>query len=150
MDKKKYMANIKKYTNAINESIRLNDFDSYNKAKSLLENVVDEYKAEFELLSESNTDNFGMLNEIIFENIPYLFKHNRNAVKKIIKTIKEDKNLSAQFNYYKVLGEYNNSISEKVTPKEYVSNVSNIRSLTPHTPLQNSLTPIPLSKGRGE
>ena len=32
----------------------------------------------------------------------------------------------------------------------YVSNVSNIRSLTPHTPLQNSLTPIPLSKGRGE
>lgn len=140
MDKKKYLDKIKKYTNAINESIKLNDFDSCDKIKTLLENVIDEYKTEYELLSESKTDNFGVLNDIIFENIPYLFKNNKSAVKKIMKTIKEDKNLSAQFNFYKVLGDYNSNISEKVTPKEYVTKVVNIakKNISPKTLIESN------------
>ena len=123
MDKNKFVNKVKEYTSLINESLKSNDFEGYNAAKSLLENVVRNYKEEYDLLSESKTDNFGVLNHIIVENLPRLFKSNRNAVKKIMKMIKEDKNLSAQFNYYKLLEEYSNDMAKHITPKEYVENI---------------------------
>ncbi len=126
MDKNKYVKKVKEYTSLINESLENDDFEGYRMAKSLLENVVGKYKVEQDLLSESKTDNFGVLNHIIMENLPRLFKGNQNAVKKIMKTIKEDVNLSAQFNYYKLLEEYNEDMASHVSPKEYVNNIVNV------------------------
>lgn len=126
MNKNEFVSKVKEYTSLINESLKSNDFDGYKVAKSLLENVVKTYKEDYDLLSESKTDNFGILNYIIVENLPRLFKGNKNAVKKIMKTIKEDKNLSAQFNCYKLLEDYSDDIAEHVSPNEYVKNVINM------------------------
>lgn len=74
----------------------------------------EEYKRETALTYECK--NFGMANYIFEDALPKLFKNNKKAVKEFINTIKEDKNLLSQFQFYKAL-EKNN---DKIDTKEYV------------------------------
>ena len=64
-----------------------------------------------------NTTNFGVLNHIFEEALPTLIKTNKRAVRNVIKTIKEDKNLMAEFNFYNLINKYNSKISEMVSPE---------------------------------
>ena len=85
----------------MNEALKRNDFKAYNVAKSMLEETIEDSKQEEALLAEMNTNNFGILNHIFEQQLPTLIKSNKKAVRDVIKTIKEDKNLLGQFNFYK-------------------------------------------------
>lgn len=92
-----------KYIGIMKEAFERKDFDTYDSAKSLLDEAVEECREIVMLTNESKTSNFGLLNYIIEESLPELFKNNQQTVAKIMKTIKEDKNLSSQFKFYHAL-----------------------------------------------
>lgn len=109
---------INKWSNIINEakkSLENYDFASYNRLMDEAKDVVLNFDRDCQLTYECN--NFGIANYIFEDALPKLFKSNKNAVKDFIKTIKEDKNLSTQFNFYKALEK--NTISENT--KDYIN-----------------------------
>lgn len=109
---------INKWSNIINEakkSLENYDFVSYNRLMEEAKNVVLNFDRDCQLTYECK--NFGITNYIFEDALPSLFKSNKSAVKDFVKTIKEDKNLSTQFNFYKALGR--NTKSENA--KEYIN-----------------------------
>lgn len=123
---KKYISEIKKYSALISESLKKGDFTMAKSLNSLMGDTIKEYEHAQNVVNEAATKNFGVLNYIINENIPELFKNNKKAVKDIIKTIKEDKNLSTQFAFYNFLNEYDTQTSEIVSPEKYVDTAINM------------------------
>lgn len=91
------------------------DFAMYDKLMGESDIVYNEYKKDTELTYECT--NFGMSNYIFENALPFLFKKNKKAVKEFISTIKEDKNLLSQFQFYKALEKYN----DKIGANEYVN-----------------------------
>ena len=91
------------------------NFDLYDTLMREANMAYDEYKRDSALTYECT--NFGMSNYIFEDALPKLFKSNKKAVKEFIKTIKEDKNLLYQFQFYKALEKYN----ENVDSKDYVN-----------------------------
>ena len=78
-------------------------------------------------MNELNTTNFGILNHIFENELPTLIKTNKKAVKDVIKTIKEDKNLKNQFNFYNVIKEqYNNKHADIITSEVILEKIANI------------------------
>lgn len=108
--------NVLEAAKALNE----NDFSKYDKMMSLIENNYASYKRDVALTYECK--NFGMCNYIFEDALPHLFKNNKNAVKEFINTIKEDKNLLSQFQFYKSL-EKNN---DKIDTNEYITESFNM------------------------
>jgi hypothetical protein len=90
----------------------------------MLEETVQDCKHEKELADQLNTNNFGILNHIFEERLPELFKSNKRAVKNVIKTIREDKNLLSQFNYYNAIRQYKGKIAEKISPDMIMSKLN--------------------------
>lgn len=84
------------------------NFDLYDTLMKEAEIAYSEYKRECALTYECT--NFGMANYIFEDALPHLFKTNKKAVKDFITTIKEDKNLLYQFQFYKALEKYNKNI----------------------------------------
>ena len=105
MKENKYKKEFGNYIEIMKEALDRNDFNTYNSAKNMLDESVDEYKHGLELIDEMNTVNFGILNHVFEQELPRLIKSNKKAVKSVIKTIKEDKNLLGQFNFYNVIKE---------------------------------------------
>jgi len=106
MDNKRYQEEFSNYLGIMSEALKKNNIKVYEYAKELLDESVDEYKTEKSLMDELNTSNFGRLNHIFEEALPTLLKKNKKAVRDVIKTIKEDKNLIGQFNFYNLIREY--------------------------------------------
>ena len=117
MKKNNYTKEFSNYLQIMSEALDKKDFAVYDAAKEMLEETVDDCKREDALLKEMNTTNFGVLNHIFEEALPTLIKTNKKAVRNVIKTIKEDKNLMAEFNFYNLIDKYNSKISEMVTPE---------------------------------
>lgn len=112
---------IGKYIGMMNDSIVNGDYNGFDRAKELLEGKVSSMRRSDALLSESRCDNFGILNEIIIENVPSLFKGNRKLLSEIMNMIRNDVNLSAQFSFYNALNEYNSRLSESVSSDAYLN-----------------------------
>lgn len=103
MKESKYKKEFSNYIEIMNEALKKDDFMAYEAAKRMLDETVAECKEDKALLSEMNTNNFGILNHIFMQELPSLLKTNKKAVREVIKTIKEDKNLLSQFNFYNVI-----------------------------------------------
>ena len=103
MKNNKYQEEFSNYLNIMNEALKKNDFKAYNVVRDMLDESIDEYKHEKALMEELNTTNFGILNHIFENELPTLLKNNKKAVKNVIKTIKEDKNLLRQFDFYNAI-----------------------------------------------
>lgn len=118
MKNNKHQEEFSNYIKIMNEALQKNDYKAYEYVKEMLDEAVDESKHEKELMNELNTTNFGMLNHIFESELPTLIKTNKKAVRNVIKTIKEDKNLQSQFSFYNVIKEqYNSSHAEMITPE---------------------------------
>lgn len=117
MKNNKYQKEFSNYLQIMNEALIKNDFTVYDAAKDMLEETVEDCKKEKSLLKEMDTTNFGILNHIFEEALPTLFKTNKKAVRNVIKTIKEDKNLMAEFNFYNIIRNYNSKNSSIITPE---------------------------------
>ena len=99
------------------------NFDLYDTLMREANIAYDEYKRDSALTYECT--NFGMANYIFEDALPTLFKSNPKAVKEFISTIKEDKNLLYQFQFYKALEKYNKGISSKDYVTEALEIVKN-------------------------
>jgi hypothetical protein len=78
-------------------------------------------------MKEMDTTNFGVLNHIFENELPTLIKTNKKAVKDVINTIREDKNLKSQFDFYNVIKEqYNSKHAEIVTPEVVLAKLTEI------------------------
>lgn len=127
MKNNKYQEEFSNYTKIMNEALQKGDFKAYEYVKDMLEEAIEDSKHEKELMEEMNTTNFGMLNHIFENELPTLIKNNKKAVRDVIKTIKEDKNLRSQFNFYNVIKEqYNSSHAEMITPEVALEKLAKI------------------------
>lgn len=99
------------------------NFDLYDTLMREANIAYDEYKRDSALTYECT--NFGMANYIFEDALPKLFKNNSKAVKEFISTIKEDKNLLYQFQFYKALEKYNKGMSSKDYINEALEIVKN-------------------------
>lgn len=103
MKKDKYEKEFLNYLKIMIEALKRNDFKAYDVAKQMLDETIEDKKQEVALINEMKTNNFGILNHIFEQQLPTLIKTNKKAVKNVIKTIKEDKNLLGQFNFYNAI-----------------------------------------------
>lgn len=127
MKENKYQKEFSNYIEIMNEALKRNDFKAYNVAKSMLEETIEDSKQEEALLAEMNTNNFGILNHIFEQQLTTLIKSNKKAVKNVIKTIKEDKNLLGQFNFYNVIKtKYKGETANLVESKEALEKLAEI------------------------
>jgi hypothetical protein len=127
MKNNKYQEEFSNYTKIMNEALQKGDFKAYEYVKDMLEEAIEDSKHEKELMEEMNTTNFGMLNHIFENELPTLIKTNKTAVRDVIKTIKEDKNLRSKFNFYNVIKEqYNSNHAKVITPDVALGKLVNI------------------------
>lgn len=103
MKENKYQKEFSNYLKIMNEALKRNDFRAYDVAKQMLDETIEDKKQEIALINEMKTNNFGVLNHIFEQQLPTLIKTNKKAVRDVIKTIKEDKNLLGQFNFYNAI-----------------------------------------------
>lgn len=119
---KNYQKEFSNYVGIIDEALKRNDFKAYEIVRDLLDESISECKHEKELMKEMDTCNFGILNHIFENELPLLIKTNKKGVKNVIKTIKEDKNLIGEFNFYNVLkNKYTEDISNIVTSSALIN-----------------------------
>ena len=122
-----YKEEFSNYINIMSEALEKGDFKAYEYVKDMLDEAIEENKHENELMEQMNTTNFGILNHIFENELPTLIKTNKKAVRNVIKTIKEDKNLMNQFNFYNVIKEqYNERHAEMLTPEEALEKIAKI------------------------
>lgn len=121
MKKIDYNKKIDDYIAIIKESLAKKDFDMYHKAIDLFEDTVAKMENQKLLESEISANNFGLLNNL-FENVlPELFKKDRKLIGRVMRTIKEDKNLLSQFQFYNALRNYNGNTDSTVFVKTALS-----------------------------
>lgn len=127
MKENKYQEEFSNYINIMSEALKKDDYKAYEYAKDMLEEAIEESKHEKSLIKEMDTTNFGILNHIFESELPTLIKTNKKAVKDVIKTIKEDKNLKNQFSFYNVIKEqYSSKHAEIVTPETILEKLTKI------------------------
>lgn len=127
MKNNKYQEEFSNYINIMSEALQKDDYKAYEYAKDILEETIEESKHEKELIKEMDTTNFGVLNHIFENELPTLIKTNKKAVKDVINTIREDKNLKSQFDFYNVIKEqYNSKHAEIVTPEVVLAKLTEI------------------------
>lgn len=127
MKNNKHQEEFSNYLRIMNEALKKNDYKAYEYVKDMLEEAIGESKLEKELMNELNTTNFGILNHIFESELPTLIKTNKKAVKDVIKTIKEDKNLRSQFNFYNVIKEqYNSKHAEIISPSVVLEKIAKV------------------------
>lgn len=127
MKNNKYQEEFSNYLNIMSEALKKDDYKAYEYVKTMLDEAIEDSKHEKELMNEMNTTNFGVLNHIFENELPTLIKTNKKAVKKVINTIKEDKNLLGQFNFYNVIKEqYNGKVAEILDSKTVLVHIAKI------------------------
>lgn len=127
MKNNNYQEEFSNYLNIMSEALQKDDYKAYEYVKAMLDEAIEDSKHEKELMNEMNTTNFGVLNHIFENELPTLIKTNKKAVKKVINTIKEDKNLLGQFNFYNVIKEkYNGKVAETLDSKTALEHIAKI------------------------
>ena len=127
MKNNNYQEEYSNYLNIMSEALKKDDYKAYEYVKNMLDEAVEDRKHEQKLMSEMNTTNFGVLNHIFESELPTLIKTNKKAVKKVINTIKEDKNLKSEFNFYNVIKEqYNGKIADSLDSKTALDHIAKI------------------------
>ena len=127
MKDNKYQEEFSNYLNIMTEALQKDDYKAYEYVKAMLDEAIEDSKHEKELMNEMNTTNFGVLNHIFENELPTLIKTNKKAVKNVIKTIKEDKNLKSQFSFYNVLKEqYTGKHADTVGSKAVLEQLAKI------------------------
>lgn len=119
----KYTKEFSNYMSIMNEALKKGDFAVYEYAKQMLDETIDDCKEEKKLMNEMKTVNFGKLNHIFEEALPTLLKTNKKAVKNVIKTIKEDKNLMGEFNFYNLIKKSKSNIIEGISCDEILKQI---------------------------
>ena len=119
----KYTKEFSNYMSIMNEALKKGDFAVYEYAKQILDETIDDCKEEKKLMNEMKTVNFGKLNHIFEEALPTLLKTNKKAVKNVIKTIKEDKNLMGEFNFYNLIKKSKSNIIEGISCDEILKQI---------------------------
>ncbi len=95
------------------------DFELYDKLMEKANIAYENYKEDSRMTYECK--NFGISNYIFESILPSLFMTNKKAVKEFINTIKEDKNLLTQFQFYKTLEKYSNELDSNSYINESLS-----------------------------
>lgn len=127
MKNNNYQEEYSNYLNIMSEALKKDDYKAYEYVKNMLDEAVEDRKHEQKLMNEMNTTNFGVLNHIFESELPTLIKTNKKAVKKVINTIKEDKNLKSEFNFYNVIKEqYNGKIADLLDSKTALDHIAKI------------------------
>jgi hypothetical protein len=127
MENNNYQEEFSNYLNIMSEALKKDDYRAYEYVKEMLDEAIEDSKHEKELMNEMNTTNFGVLNHIFENELPTLIKTNKKAVKKVINTIKEDKNLLGQFNFYNVIKEkYNGKVADSLDSKTALDQIAKI------------------------
>lgn len=127
MKNNKYQEEFSNYITIMSEALQKDDYKAYEYVKQMLDEAIEDHKHEQELMNEMNTTNFGVLNHIFESELPTLIKTNKKAVKNVINTIKEDKNLKSQFSFYNVLKEkYNGKVADTAKSKEVLETLAKI------------------------
>lgn len=116
----KYILNWRNNILEAAKALNNNDFALYENIMYNANNDYQDYKKDIELTYECT--NFGMCNYIFEDALPTLFKENKKAIKEFITTIKEDKNLLSQFQFYKSLEKNNDNINTS----EYITESFNL------------------------
>lgn len=107
MKNSEYNKKVDNFIKIIKESLDKKDFETYNHAVELFEDTVSVALKQQEMENEYKGNNFGVLNHIFESVLPDLFKKDRKLVGRVMRTIKEDKNLLSQFQFYNALRGYN-------------------------------------------
>lgn len=121
MKENKYILNWRDHVLKAAEALREDDRSRYDREIELMNEAYEAYKKDNDLSYASETS-FGVAREIFESALPTLFTKNKNAVKKILKTIKEDKNLLSQFMFFESLKKY----KSEYDPKTYMEEVYNL------------------------
>lgn len=103
---------INQWSETINEARKMlesKDFGRYNDLMTEANAISEKIKKDDDLTYKCS--NFGLANHIFEEALPKLFKSNKRAVKEVISTIKEDRNLLTQFSLMQALRNYNNNLN---------------------------------------
>ena len=87
------------------DALKNKDYETYEFEIGEMERAYDDLKRDDALSYEGETT-FGAANDIFESALPTLFIKNQNAVRDFIKTVREDRNLQAQFMFYESLKEY--------------------------------------------
>ena len=87
------------------EALKDKDYETYEFEIGEMEKAYDELKRDDALSYEGETT-FGAANDIFESALPTLFIKNQNAVRDFIKTVREERNLQAQFMFSESLKEY--------------------------------------------
>lgn len=100
-----YMAEWKKHVLQAADALKNNDFEKYESEMGMMENVYEDYRRDVQL-SYNHEVSFGAAHGMFESALPKLFVKNQKVIKEVIKTIKEDKNLYAQFMFLEALKKY--------------------------------------------
>jgi hypothetical protein len=115
MENNRYILQWKDYISKASEALENGHFDEYEDMMSKAEEYYKLYREDSKLTYECT--NFGMANFIFEDALPVLFKTNKSLIKEFIETIKNDKNLWAQFKFYNAL----KNIQETTVKELYVN-----------------------------
>ena len=119
MIENKYISEWKKHVLNAADALKEGDKDKYEEEISMMNEAYEAYKKDEEL-SYLNETSFGVAREIFEGTMPELFVNDKKTLSKILKTIREDKNLSAQFMFLEALKNYKTSYnSEKYLTETY-------------------------------
>lgn len=115
------------YINIMSEALDKEDYEVYDAAKEMLEEAIESHRHQVDLSEELSTTNFGILNHIFENELPHLLKTNKKAVRAVIKTIKEDKNLLNEFSFCNtVKNGYKESMNSTVEANRLLEGLSEI------------------------
>ena len=103
------------------EALAKKDFKTYYAAKAMLDESIEGYKREKALERELDTTNFGLLHYIFETSLPELIKRDKKVIRKVIKLIKEDKNLLSQFKFYQAVRGYGGVKGDLMNTNDVVS-----------------------------
>lgn len=111
----KYIIQWKNLMNEAVEALGQQNYPEYEKLMMQVNNAYENFRNDASLRYECV--NFGMSNYIFEDALPELFVKKPELIKNFVSLIKEDSNLSNQFQFYKALDNYNG----KSDAKEYVN-----------------------------
>ena len=119
MIENKYISEWRTHVLNAADALKEGDRSRYEEEISMMNEAYESYKKDTDL-SYLNETSFGVAREIFESAMPELFINDKKTLSKILKTIREDKNLSAQFMFFEALKNYKTSYnSEKYLTETY-------------------------------